>query len=207
MNKYLLLLSLAFMTHGKAFSQNADINILDQINNASSTHGDATMKVFTNSFIPVSLAAPAAVITIGYLQKDSDLFLKGVTIAFASGLNLVATYSIKYAVKRQRPAEKYPFIFVKTNDLDAYSFPSTHTSASFATATSLSLQFPKWYVIVPSYAWATTVAYSRLHLGVHYPSDVLAGALIGTGCAYLSYKGQQWINRKHPQMKSKAIFF
>ncbi|MGB8358080.1 MAG: phosphatase PAP2 family protein, partial [Bacteroidales bacterium] len=54
------------------------------------------------------------------------------------------------------------------------------------------LDYPKWYVIVPSYAYAGTVAYSRMHLGVHYPSDVLAGALIGSGCAVLSH----YVNKK-----------
>jgi membrane-associated phospholipid phosphatase len=58
---------------------------------------------------------------------------------------------------------------------------------AFATATSLSLAYPKWYVIVPSFAYAGTVAYSRMHLGVHYPSDVAAGAVIGAGCAYLTF--------------------
>jgi membrane-associated phospholipid phosphatase len=59
-------------------------------------------------------------------------------------------------------------------------------------ATSLSLQYPKWYVIAPAYLYAGTVAYSRMDLGVHYPSDVLSGAIIGSGSAYITYK----INRK-----------
>jgi membrane-associated phospholipid phosphatase len=51
--------------------------------------------------------------------------------------------------------------------------------AAFALATSLSLSYPKCYIIVPSFAWASSVGYSRMDLGVHYPSDVLAGAIVG----------------------------
>lgn len=74
--------------------------------------------------------------------------------------------------------------------------PSGHTSTAFATATSLSLAYPKWYVVAPSFVWAGAIGYSRMHLGVHYPSDVLAGAIVGSGSAYLTYKANQWINKK-----------
>ena len=77
---------------------------------------------------------------------------------------------------------------VKKTDGGGPSFPSGHTSGAFATATILSLEYPKWYVIVPSYLWAGTVGYSRLHLGVHYPTDVLGAMVVGAGSAYLSYK-------------------
>ncbi|MDO9339524.1 MAG: phosphatase PAP2 family protein, partial [Bacteroidales bacterium] len=63
------------------------------------------------------------------------------------------------------------------------------------------LAYPKWYIIVPSYTWASTVAYSRMDLGVHYPSDVLIGALVGAGSAYLTYKINQKLlnlNKRKP---------
>jgi membrane-associated phospholipid phosphatase len=70
--------------------------------------------------------------------------------------------------------------------------PSGHTSSAFSTATSLSLNFRKWYVVAPAYTYAAAVGYSRMYLGVHYPSDVLVGALLGSGTAYLTWK----INKK-----------
>ena len=71
--------------------------------------------------------------------------------------------------------------------------PSGHTSGAFATATALSLKYPEWYVIVPSYLWASSVGLSRMHLGLHYPTDVLAGAVLGAGSAYLTYKVNEWL--------------
>jgi membrane-associated phospholipid phosphatase len=68
---------------------------------------------------------------------------------------------------------------------DNGSFPSGHATLAFAAATSLSLSIDLWYVTLPTYAWATTVAWARLRQGVHYPSDVLAGAALGFTTAAL----------------------
>ncbi|HEU4718905.1 MAG TPA: phosphatase PAP2 family protein, partial [Bacteroidia bacterium] len=100
-------------------------------------------------------------------------------------------FGLKYTVNRPRPFVTYPDIIKKTK-AGSKSFPSGHTSSAFALATSVSLAYPKWYVIAPSYAWACAVGYSRMRLGAHYPSDVAAGALIGAGCAW----GCWWLNKK-----------
>ena len=76
-----------------------------------------------------------------------------------------------------------------------YSFPSGHTATAFALATSLSITYPKWYVIAPSALWACSVGVSRMNEGVHYPSDVLAGAVIGAGCAVVNVYVNRWLNK------------
>ena len=91
------------------------------------------------------------------------------------------------------------------NESDA-SFPSGHTSTAFSMATSISFQNKKWYIVLPAYLWATTVGYSRLYLGVHYPSDVFAGALIGVGSVYINNWLQHQIIGKKKTDK-KAINF
>lgn len=79
--------------------------------------------------------------------------------------------------------------------------PSGHTSLAFATATSLTLKYPKWYVAAPSYFWACSVGYSRMNLGVHYPSDIVAGALLGAGSAYLTYLVNDFFRKKMDNKK------
>ena len=76
-----------------------------------------------------------------------------------------------------------------------FSFPSGHTATAFALATSLCVKYPKWYVIAPSALWACSVGVSRMNEGVHYPSDVLAGAAIGAGCAVVNIYVNRWLNK------------
>ena len=73
-------------------------------------------------------------------------------IAMASGVNAVATDVLKRIFNRPRPGISYPYPEIDAyKDMKSRSMPSGHTSSSFATATALSLKYPKWYVIVPAY--------------------------------------------------------
>ena len=190
----LLLLLLPSLT---IYSQNIDIRLLRQINGHRNVHLDGTFKAITNSVGPISIAAPMIVFGTGLIEKDKTLQEKGIMMGASFFVAAVVSTSMKYAFNRDRPFVTYPYPDIqKVTSGGSPSFPSGHTSDAFATATSLSLAFPKWYVIAPSYVYASAVGYSRMDLGVHYPSDVLAGAIIGAGSAYLSYKAQKWINHK-----------
>ncbi len=85
---------------------------------------------------------------------------------------------VKLLVRRRRP--QLPGLPPLTNTPTQLSFPSAHASTSFAGALAYTrLGLPA----VPLYALAKGLAISRLYLGVHYPSDVLAGAVLGTAVA------------------------
>jgi membrane-associated phospholipid phosphatase len=191
-----ILLFALILLSSPSYSQNPDIRILRQINLHRNAHLDGTFTTITNSVSPVSIAAPLLVFGTGLIEKDKTIQQKGLVMGASFLTATIISTSLKHAINRTRPFVTYPDI-QKVTSGGSPSFPSGHTSDAFSTATSLSLAFPKWYVIAPSYIYASAVGYSRMHLGVHYPSDVLAGAVIGAGSAYLCYKAQKWINRRN----------
>jgi membrane-associated phospholipid phosphatase len=189
-----LIIILIVVSNVSLSSQNLDIEILRAINSPYDLPSDDFFRFISNSETFVLFAVPASMFTKGYIMHDDKLIRNAYTGLAASVASGGLTLALKYIVDRKRPFVTYPDI-VQKSKAGSPSFPSGHTSSAFATATSVSLAYPKWYIIVPSYAWAGTVGYSRMHLGVHYPSDVLAGALIGSGCAYIAFKINQKLNR------------
>jgi membrane-associated phospholipid phosphatase len=178
------------------FSQNLDINILKSINSPNNIPSDKFFKFVSNSNSIFIVGVPLCLGVIGLINHDKDVQLNSGGIILASAINFGLTEVLKYSIDRPRPFERYSFI-TKKSDAGNPSFPSGHTSGAFATATSFSLAYPKWYIIAPSFAWAGTVAYSRLQLGVHYPSDVLGGIIVGVGSSWIAYKAQKWIDNKY----------
>lgn len=177
------------------FAQNFDINTLRSINLHRNENLDPTFKHISNSYAVVSIGTPLTMYAVGLINKDLDLKKDAIFIGESVAASVFITIALKETIKRDRPFTSYPEI-EKLSSAGGYSMPSGHTSIAFATATSLSMAYPKWYVIAPSFVWASAVGYSRMHLGVHYPTDVVAGALIGSGSAYLTFKINKWINKK-----------
>ncbi len=190
---FLLVLLFAIIgSDSNAYGQNADIRLLRQIHRERNQNLDGFIAVVSESAIPTAISVPASFLAAGFLQKDSNTFRQGLTMVGALALNTGITYGMKYAIGRQRPYDRYEDIQpVLTSGSPA--FPSGHTSTAFTTAMNLSLALPKWYVAVPAFTWASAVGYARMHLGVHYPSDVLVGAIVGAGSAWLSYKASAWL--------------
>lgn len=96
---------------------------------------------------------------------------------------LVTNLILKNLVMRVRPYEAIAGLQALIGPLKDSSFPSGHTTSSIA-AGFVMLKGTQRYIGIPAFVLAVLIAFSRLYLGVHYPTDVLAGALIGLFAAF-----------------------
>lgn len=102
-------------------------------------------------------------------------------IAYAFDVSLYLV--LKNMIKRDRPAIKLAYYEAWITPSDQFSFPSGHTAAAFLFSCLIANFYPGF--AFPVYVWASLVGISRVLLGVHYPSDIAAGALLGTSCALI----------------------
>lgn len=104
----------------------------------------------------------------------------GITALLALAIGFVCTNLIlKYLVARPRPWLDVAGLLPLIDESDPNSFPSGHTTCAFAFASALRHAAPRTWMKWSALAAAILMGYSRLHVGVHYPSDVLAGVLVG----------------------------
>lgn len=102
---------------------------------------------------------------------------------------------IKNIVARPRPYRMIETLSILIPEPGEYSFPSGHTSSSFAAGVVLYLMLPKKYG-VPAMILAFLLGISRLYVGVHYPTDVLGGMVMGTLIAFAVVKVTELIDKK-----------
>lgn len=189
-----LLLALCFFVP-KGIAQNWDINTLHKVNSWDGNFVRNYNKIISRTEPYVAVGVPVAMALAAWIKNDKDLLKDAVYVGTSVAGTFVVTYGMKYLVDRQRPYDRYPDRVHAYSHESSPSFPSGHTATAFALATSLSVKYPKWYVIAPSALWACSVGVSRMNEGVHYPSDVLAGAAIGAGCAVANIYINRWLNR------------
>lgn len=168
------------------FSQNMDIDLLKEINLGRNTKFDITFQLITDSAAIIAYSVPSLILLFYLLNKNDENKRKGILIGISILFSVVIASILKHSINRSRPFEVYTFI-QNIGEGGSPSFPSGHTADAFAIATAIFFAYPKWYIIIPFYTWACAVGYSRMVLGVHYPSDVFVGALIGTSSSILCY--------------------
>jgi undecaprenyl-diphosphatase len=103
----------------------------------------------------------------------------------ASVLSILLFICLKRLTGRRRPCQIEPHCWATLLPPDQFSFPSGHTMTAFAVAIPLSLFYPS--LTIGLFFCVLSIAMSRILLGMHFLSDVVAGALIGTGLGYLGY--------------------
>ena len=138
--------------------------------------------------MPVSILLPVSLFTVSRINKRYYDENSAILVALSELTSTTITYSIKNIVKRERPFRTLNNVYHnwKKPETDRFSFPSGHTTTSFALATSLTLRYPDKPILISClYLYASAVSFGRIYLGVHYPSDILVGMIVGSGSAFL----------------------
>lgn len=108
---------------------------------------------------------------------------------------IVTNLTIKPLISRPRPWLDWPIVPL-VSEKDPNSFPSGHTCAAFAAGLSWARALPWRWGQIAAAAAAVLMGLSRLYVGVHYPTDVLTGAVIGSLCAWAAWKAYRLYSDK-----------
>ncbi|WP_233520523.1 phosphatase PAP2 family protein [Flocculibacter collagenilyticus] len=113
-----------------------------------------------------------------WLIWPADAYLYMLTVGFAFVFERCLYVALKNTLKRRRPADVIPYFNSIICASDHFSFPSGHTMAAFLFAGISSYFFPHASIFL--YLWAGGVGVSRVVLGVHFITDIIAGAILGS---------------------------
>lgn len=142
--------------------------------------GDAVLPVITFLGNSGLIWIISAILLFSFRKRKA-----GAVVALALVLSLlVGNFGLKLLIERPRPCDVDPSVVLLIPHPGEFSFPSGHSMSSFAAAASILFFHKKWGIA--AMILAGLIAFSRLYLYVHYPTDVLAGALIGVALAFLS---------------------
>lgn len=183
-----------------------DKELFLKLNALHSSFFDFIMYWSSNKLVWVPLYILFAYILVKFYNKQSLPIILGLLIVVGLS-DLISVHFFKNIFLRLRPCHD-PSIsdlvhLVKDHCGGQYSFYSSHASNHFAIATWMSIFLSKKikYSAVFLFLWAVLIAYSRIYLGVHYPLDVIFGALMGFIIAFLCYYLYKQIKKKYQTIK------
>lgn len=162
---------------------------------------DAYMPFVTDkyNFLGILMLLGALAIAFDW-EKALRVMLLAAVVVLAS--DFIGT-ELKHLVGRIRPCHALSGVRLLNGCSKSFSFPSGHATNIFAIMIFLSTRYKRF---MPAFIFmATSVAYSRIYVGVHYPMDVMAGAILGTGCALImSFVDARYGDKAMEFIKDKA---
>lgn len=160
-----------------------DLTLLEHANTLARGHdtGEDLLKAFVTGSEALFAGVLVVLAACGVLLRRRPLLGAAVAGGLSAALALTIGVVVSTVVDRARPFVTHPSIHDFLHHAPDASFPSDHATAAFAIAGALALRLPR--VGVPALVAAVVLAFGRVALGVHYPSDVLTGALLGLACA------------------------
>lgn len=177
-----------------------DTDIFLFFNGMHCTYFDYFMSAYSGKLIWIPMYAALLYVMLRNFSWKVTLFcLIGVALTTTFADQVCATLIRPY-VERLRPANLDNPLSAMVHIVNgyrggSYGFPSCHAANTFGLAFFISFVFRKRWLTFYMMAWALLTCYSRVYLGVHYPGDLLVGAIVGMIGAYLMYRLFKWVSR------------
>jgi len=160
-----------------------DVHLAETANSFAAHHDgwEDAARWYAHVSEPLFIALVIVLAAAGLLLRRPRVVAASVLAVLAAGASLVVAAVLAHVVDRPRPFVAHPQIHAFLSHAADPGFPSDHATAAFAIAVVLVLRLGlRW---LPVLVAAAALAVSRVLVGVHYPADVLAGALLGTAAA------------------------
>jgi undecaprenyl-diphosphatase len=167
---------------------NLDVEIFRLVNTGFTSPLLDTVMTFMTEKMNFMGAVIIAAALIWILGKRQDRVGLVVLVALVL-LTDLASNTLKHALMRPRPCNALEGVRLLVGCGGSFSMTSSHAANIFAAMVFLTARYRKFWPLFISIA--VTVAYSRVYVGVHYPSDVIVGALLGTAMALVFYSAER----------------